>query len=276
MADQEARYDRIAEGYATWWSPVHRPATLRLLDEIEADVVAGADHLLDVGCGTGALAAAAVTRWPDVVVDAVDASAGMLEVAGRTRSALPARDRTRIRLHHAHADRLGLPERSVDIVVTAFVLQLVPSPFQALREARRVLRPGGRLACVTWLRAREPFAGDDGFDDALEALGLPARDPGIVGRDEPASPADVIARLRRAGYADAAARSDVLVHEFTPEGFLEFLVRFDEEDLFASLTPAVREQLRRVTLDRLRALPPRELRLELPIAYATARRRPER
>ena len=32
MTTQEARYDRIAEGYAEWWSPVHRPATLRLLD----------------------------------------------------------------------------------------------------------------------------------------------------------------------------------------------------------------------------------------------------
>ena len=28
MTDQEARYDRIAEGYAAWWAPVHRPATL--------------------------------------------------------------------------------------------------------------------------------------------------------------------------------------------------------------------------------------------------------
>ena len=31
MTDQEARYDRIAEGYAAWWAPVHRPGTLGLL-----------------------------------------------------------------------------------------------------------------------------------------------------------------------------------------------------------------------------------------------------
>ena len=42
MTDEEARYDRIAEGYAQWWSPVHRPATLALLDEIEPAVAAGA------------------------------------------------------------------------------------------------------------------------------------------------------------------------------------------------------------------------------------------
>ena len=44
MTDQEARYDRIAEGYAAWWAPVHRPGTLGLLDGVEADVAAGAHH----------------------------------------------------------------------------------------------------------------------------------------------------------------------------------------------------------------------------------------
>jgi ubiquinone/menaquinone biosynthesis C-methylase UbiE len=276
VTDQEARYDRIAEGYATWWSPVHRQATLRLLDDIAGDMDAGARRLLDVGCGTGALAAAAVTRWPDVEVDAIDASVGMLQVAERTRAGLPETARARLRLHHAHADHLGLGAGDTDVVVTAFVLQLVPSPFRALREIHRVLRPGGRLSCVTWLRAEIPFAADEVFDDALTALNLPGRAISAGGRDEPATPDDVVARLRRAGYADARARADVLVHQFTPEGFLEFLARFDEEDLFASLSPAERERLRTATLDRLRALPPEGLRLELPIAYATARRPPGR
>ncbi|MCJ7711286.1 MAG: methyltransferase domain-containing protein, partial [Chloroflexi bacterium] len=83
MTDQGARYDRIAEGYAQWWSPVHRPATLALLDEIEAPVAAGATRILDVGCGTGALVSAVVTRWPHVSVTGVDLSPGMLAVAER-------------------------------------------------------------------------------------------------------------------------------------------------------------------------------------------------
>jgi len=276
MADQEARYDRIAEGYATWWSPVHRPATLGLLDEIAADVEAGARRLLDVGCGTGSLAAAAVLRWPGVEVEAVDASAGMLRVAERTRAGLPDAAGSRIRLHHAHADRLGLPERTVDVAMTAFVLQLVPSAFRALREARRVLRPGGILACVTWLRAAVPFPADEVFDDALAELDLPARGTGGGSRDEPATPAELVARLRRAGYTEARARADTLVHQFAPESYLAFLARFDEEDLFASLGTAERERLHAVTLARLRELSPRDLRLELPIVYATGRRRPER
>jgi len=159
VTDQEARYDRIAEGYATWWSPVHRPGTLGLLDEVDAIVAAGAQGLLDVGCGTGAMAADAVRRWPTVEVDGVDASAGMLELARAGSSSLGPDEAARLRYAQALADRLPFDDGSFDLALSAFVLQLVPSRFRALREMRRVLRPGGRLAYVTWLRGGERFAG---------------------------------------------------------------------------------------------------------------------
>ena len=83
MTEQESRYDRIAEGYATWWSPVHRPATLRLLDEIAREAALPGCRIVDVGCGTAAMAVDATGRWPGVEVDATDVSAGMLAVAAR-------------------------------------------------------------------------------------------------------------------------------------------------------------------------------------------------
>jgi hypothetical protein len=88
MTEQEERYDRIAEGYATWWSIVHREATLDLLDEVAIDVEAGARRIVDVGSGTGALAAAAVGRWDDVEIDAVDGS------GSRTPTRTPCPSRT--------------------------------------------------------------------------------------------------------------------------------------------------------------------------------------
>lgn len=273
VTDQQARYDRIAEGYATWWSPVHRAATLGLLDELDADVRAGASRLLDVGCGTGAFAAAAATRWPGVIVDAVDASTGMLRVAERERGALPRAAADRIRLRQGYADRMPFEDETVDLVASAFVLQLVPSRFRALREMRRVLRPGGRLAYVTWLRGGPPFAGDDAFDEALVAVGLEAN-VRSDGHGDIASPAAAVAQLRRAGFADAGARGTELVHRFTPEGFLAFLASFDEEDRFAALDAELRTALERELLARLRSLPPDGLRLVLPIVYATGRRAP--
>ncbi|HEY6570527.1 MAG TPA: methyltransferase domain-containing protein [Candidatus Limnocylindrales bacterium] len=271
MTDQEARYDTIAEGYAELWSPVHRPATLGLLGEVERDVAAGARTLIDVGCGTGALVAEAAGRWPGVAVDGVDVSAGMLAIAERTGRALPAAVQTRIRFSQAPADRLPYPDASFDVALTSFVLQLVPSRHRALREIRRVLRPAGRLALVTWLRGGEPLIADRAYDEALVAAGLEPRESG-GGDDDLDSPAEAVAVLRRAGFAEVTARGETLVHAFTPESFLGFIARFDDADQFDALDEADRARLEADVLARLRALPSDGLRLVAPIVYATGRR----
>jgi ubiquinone/menaquinone biosynthesis C-methylase UbiE len=270
VTDQEARYDRIAEGYARWWSPVHRPATLELLDEIEPAVAAGATRILDVGCGTGALAAAAIRRWPGVLVTGVDASAGMLAVATRELGVLDAAARDRVSLVQARADGLPFGDGDFDIAVSAFVLQLVPSRYRALREARRVLDKDGTLACATWMSGGS-FPADDAYADALVAAGLEPRDGGGA-HDGPRSTDEAAAQLRRAGFARIVARRGEVDHRFTPEGFLAFLACFDDEELFATLDPAERQALEADLLARLHALPPDGLRMRLPIAIATGRR----
>ena len=81
-----------------------------------------------------------------------------------------------------------------------------------------------------------------------------------------------MAQLRRAGFRGVTARTDRLEHSFTPEGFVGFITRFDDEDLFATMEPAGRAALEADLLRRLRALPPEGLRLVLPIVYASGRR----
>ncbi len=268
MSEEEARYDRIAEAYAEWWAPVHRPATLRLLDEIGDDVAGGARRLLDVGCGTGTLAGAAAARWPGVEVDGVDASSGMIAIAERTIASAPASERARLRFHRAPADALPFADGAFDVVLTSFVLQLVPSRHRALREARRVLRPAGRVAVVTWMRGGEPFPADAAYDEALIAAGLEPREPG-GGHDDFDSPAHAGSVLRHAGYGGVTAHAATLEHEFTPESYLAFVARFDDEDLFTTLDADARGALEADLLARLRALPDSGLRMSLPIVYAT-------
>ena len=270
MTDQEARYDRIAEGYATWWSPIHRPVTLQALDEVAPEVEAGATRLLDIGSGTGALAAAAVRRWPRVHVTGVDVSAGMLALADRERAALPRAQRERIDLVQAPADRLPFEVGTFDIAITTFVLQLVPSAYRALREARRVLRADGTLASATWLEGGR-IGADDAYVDALEAAGM---DPPEVGGDhgDPRTPEEAAARLRRAGFGSVTAHRTAVDHAFTTDAYLAFVTRFDDADRWEELTPDERARLEPDLRARLDAIGPEGRRLWLPVAIAKGRR----
>lgn len=56
----------------------------------------------------------------------------------------------------APAERLPLPDASVDAVVTTLVLCTVDDPGAALAEAIRVLRPGGRLLAIEHVRSPDP------------------------------------------------------------------------------------------------------------------------
>ena len=270
MTGQETRYDRIAEGYATYWSPVHRAATLQILGEVAAEPASGHWRIVDVGCGTGALAVEAAARWPSAEVEATDISAGMLAVAARTvEAAGPAG--SRVHLTRAPADRLPFPDGSFELAVAAFVLQLVPSRPRALREMRRVLKRGGRLAYVGWLAGELPFAADAAWDEALDAAGIERESPG--GHDDLASPAAAAAQLRAAGLSRVTAREDRLVHQFTPEAYAAFVTRFDDGDMMLDLEPGARETLAADLLERLRRLTRDDLRLQLPIVYVSGVRR---
>jgi hypothetical protein len=115
------------------------------------------------------------------------------------------------------------------------------------------------------------MAADTAYDDALVAAGLDPRDPGGDAPD-PASPGAAAAQLRRAGFKGVTARATHLGHAFTPEGFVGFMTRFDDEDLFRTMQPAERAALEADLLRRLRALPGEGLRLVMPIVYASGRR----
>ncbi len=81
-----------------------------------------------------------------------DINAAMLGV-GRDRAAGRAQIGG-VRFLVADAEALPLPDRCVDVVAIAFGLRNVTDKPAALREARRVLRPGGRFACLEFSRVQ--------------------------------------------------------------------------------------------------------------------------
>jgi ubiquinone/menaquinone biosynthesis C-methylase UbiE len=112
-------------------------------------------RILDLGCGTGAMALAIARASPSTTVIGVDGDPDVLE---RAREKARAEGIT-LELHQALADRLPVPDASVDCVVSTLVFHhLAPSVKRAaLAEARRVLVPGGRLLICDVGRASDPI-----------------------------------------------------------------------------------------------------------------------
>ena len=112
--------------------------------------------VLELAVGTGLNLA----LYPDCVrsVLGVDLSEAMLALARARVRALHLGDRVDVR--RGDVQHLDLADASVDTVLATYALCTVPDPRAALLEARRVLRPGGRLLLVehgpsrsVWVRA---------------------------------------------------------------------------------------------------------------------------
>jgi SAM-dependent methyltransferase len=271
MTDQVERFDRWAVGYVQWWAPVLAPAVGTLLDELGPSIASVTD-VVDIGTGTGQLALGALERWPHLTVVGVDPSAGMSAVAdAEADRRLPGSSRSRFRSVVASADAMPFADATFDLAISSFVFQLVPRRARALREARRVLRPGGMLAYVTWLRDERRFVPDRVFDDVLADFGFDEPEDEQRNGDLP-SVERAAGELRHAGFAGVTTHAGLIEHRFTVDGYIAFLSEFDEESLFAELEPKVRRSLMERLQRDLGRLTPDEMTMRFPIVFATGQR----
>ena len=98
------------------------------------------EAVLDAGCGTGAVLAPAAEVAANVT--GIELSPAMAE---RAREAVPSAE-----IVVGDAAQLPFEDASFDVVLSSFVVFFIANPTAALREWRRVLRPGGRLVMATW------------------------------------------------------------------------------------------------------------------------------
>jgi ubiquinone/menaquinone biosynthesis C-methylase UbiE len=181
-----AVFDATADGYEATMAPSLRPVAGEVVRRARLQF---GERVLDVGCGTGIAAAAAVETG--AVVTGLDGAPGMIAIA---RHNVPGVD-------FRVGDFMLLPfdDAAFDVVISSHALLFADDRVAALREWRRVCRAGGRLS--------------------LSVPGPEERTPGTIYRevyrrhglattfDYPLA-ADLVSWAVVAGWSDAAVAED--------------------------------------------------------------------
>lgn len=191
-AFEHAGWERAAGGYEASFATATRTFIPALLDA--AGVGAG-QSVLDVACGPGFVAAGAAERG--ATVRGLDFSPAMLGVARRRHP--------NIVFDQGDAEAPPYPEGHFDAVVSNFGIHHVPQPIEALRQAHRVLRPGGRLAFTIWAAPAENVAWKLVFD-AIRSEGDMAASRAPAPGGGFGTQADCTAALERAGFTGIGSR----------------------------------------------------------------------
>lgn len=149
----------------------------------------GKRRLLEVAAGTGIVTEALERRLPAADIVATDLNQAMVDHA----AAKPGLKRVTLR----QADALALPfdDASFDAVVCQFGVMFYPDRIKGHREARRVLRPGGRYVFTLW--------------DSLEHNPMTRCVVDAVGRRFPANPPRFLARTPHGHYDRDTVRREV-------------------------------------------------------------------
>ena len=158
----QSQFDPRAEAYLT--SAVHSTGPdLERAKTLVADAVPSTAQALDIGCGGGHLSFALAPHVARMV--ALDPSPGML--AGVSRMAA-ARGSRQIETRQGTAESLPFTDRSFDLVCTRYSAHHWTRLPEALREAARVLAPGGYALIIDTLGQEDPLA--DTFMQSIELL----------------------------------------------------------------------------------------------------------
>ncbi|NJP91216.1 methyltransferase domain-containing protein [Nonomuraea sp. FMUSA5-5] len=192
-----------------------------------------ARRLLDVGCGTGVVTAAALALGAEVT--AVDRDPAMLELIARRHPYATIRE--------AALPELPFEDDRFDCVAGNFVINHVPDAPAALRELRRVLRPGGALA-LSWWKSDEMTA-TSVFTEAIAAAGVPYEPPArpFSAHDTPPL---FLALLEGAGFREAEVEAVRWRHQVDPAAWWTDVIgaggpRFG---MLGELPPEVAERVR--------------------------------
>ena len=136
-------WDRVAPLYDLAVNALNRRVYDGTGDAV-ARLIRPGDTVLECACGTGAISAAIAPACARVV--ATDYSEGMLKQARKKLA-----KHSNVTVEQADITDLRYANDSFDAVVAGNVIHLLPEPGDALKELKRVVRPGGTIIVPTYV-----------------------------------------------------------------------------------------------------------------------------
>jgi SAM-dependent methyltransferase len=142
-------FEELKERHAVVWSSGPYQGITETIPDVHRTVIERLDprpgvRLLDLACGTGAVAELAAARGADVV--GVDIAPALIEQA-RARAVERGLE---IDYRVGDAEALEFPDQSFDLVASTCGVMFTPDHEAAARELARVTKPGGRIALACW------------------------------------------------------------------------------------------------------------------------------
>ena len=136
-------WDRVAPLYDAFENTVNR-ASYEGTALAVGQMIGPGDEVLECACGTGAISAAIAPACARLV--ATDYSDGMLAQARKKLA-----KRSNVTVEQADITALPYADDSFDVAVAGNVIHLLPEPGDALKEIKRVVRPGGMIIVPTYV-----------------------------------------------------------------------------------------------------------------------------
>ncbi|WP_291272450.1 methyltransferase domain-containing protein [Geothrix sp.] len=223
MAEQQPSFDAAKYKHAqreqwnkdgaAWrhWNPIldrwYGVVTSQMLDLAR---IQPGQRILDIATGAGEPAVSAAERvGPDGYVLATDIAEGIAELALQV-----ARERglRQMETRAMDGESLDLPDASFDAVLCRLGLMYMPHPVTALREWRRALKPGGRVAVAVFSTPDRNSWGALPASTIRRRAQLPPPVPGQPGPFSLGAPGVLEGVFRQAGFTDPEVRAVPVPH----------------------------------------------------------------